>query len=142
MEKCSNHVPDFKEVEFAENPKRKGIYDMQQNKNQFTKFWYFRLQTPKQSYLMQQGAKYVCESWEQGKKILHTGLIPTGIENYYFGDHREQINGVQRSSVIIFHFVPSTSVIRLYYFNHYNKKSLVMKNNFCKEFIKTKINNE
>jgi hypothetical protein len=142
MKTRSNHTPDYKALEFTENPNRKGTYDLQPNQYGFTKFKYFMLQEPKQSYLIEQGAKHVCESWEHGKKTLHTGLIHTDIENYYFGDYREPYKGKFRSSIIIFHLVPKTTVIRLYYFNHYSKKSKALTVNFCKDFIKTIVKKE
>jgi hypothetical protein len=133
MKTCSNHFPDCKVLLFQENPQRKKIYDLKTASAPFEKFKYFRLQTPKQPYLIKQGAKYVCESWTNSTKVLHTGLISAGIDNYYFGDHREQ----HKTSLMIFHFVPETSTIQIYYFNHFSKKSISMTFEFCRAYIET-----
>jgi hypothetical protein len=135
MEKCSNHLPDFKLLVFTENPTRKGIYDLSTSAT-FNKFRYFRLEKPKQPYLIQQGAEFVCESWDNGVKTLHTGLIPAGAPGYYFGDHSETIQGAKKTSLMIFRFIPDTSIIQIYFFNHYNKRSIPMKLEFCRNLIK------
>jgi len=135
MKQRSNHIPDCKILEFAENPDRKNIFDLKPTGVNFTGFRYFRLETPHQPYLLNQGAKYVCESWEGGKKILHTGLIETGVSNYYFGDFVTFRDGAKKNSLMIFHFIPETTSIRIYFFNQFNKKSLSMKYVFCKNYI-------
>jgi len=135
MKKCSNQ-PDYKLLEFKENTDRKNIYDLQTTSANFNKFNYFRLEPPKQPYLLNIGAKYVCESWNNGVKILHTGLINFGISNYYLGDYYEFINGQKKTSLMIFEFIPETNEIKIYYFNHFNKRSIPMKLEFCRNFIK------
>jgi len=135
MKPRSNHFPDCKVLTFQENPSRKKIYDLKPGSAPFEKFKYFRLETPKQPYLIKQGAKYVCESWTNGTKKLHSGLISTGVENYYFGDHKEQ----NRTSLMIFHFVPETTTIQIHYFNQYSKKSISMKYEFCRAYIENEM---
>lgn len=135
MKGNAKKLPEYRILEFTENPQRKNIYDLNIEMTKFSKFRYFRLQTPRQSYLINQGAKFVCESWEQGEKILHTGLISTGIDHYYFGDFLDN----KKTCLMIFHFIPETSIVLIYYFNGYNKKSLSMKRQFCREFITTSI---
>jgi len=135
MEKCSNHFPDFKLLEFKENPLRKNIFDLQTTSATFEKFKYFRLETPKQFYLIKQGAKYVCESWINGTKILHTGLIYLGESFYYVGDFCETYKNKKKTSLMIFKFCPDTSTIQIYFFNHFNKLSVGMKYKFCRDFI-------
>lgn len=137
MKKCSNQ-PDFKLLVFTENPNRKNIYDLTPSAN-FTKFRYFRLEKPKQPYLIQRGAEYVCENWEYGVKILHTGLITTGAPGYYFGDFTETVKGKKKTSLMIFRFIPDTSTIQIYYFNHFNKRSIPMKLEFCRNFINNRV---
>jgi hypothetical protein len=139
MKKCSNQTPDFKLLEFKENPDRKNIYDLQTTSANFNKFNYFRLETPIQPYLIRQGAKYVCESWDKGIKTLHTGLISIGTPGFYFGDFIEQIKDKKKTSLMIFRFVPNTSTIQVYFFNHYNKRSQTMKFEFCRNFILNRI---
>ncbi len=139
MKTRSNHIPDCIFLEFKENSQRKNIYDLNSSSKTFTKFTYFRLEQPRQYYLIKQGAKYVCESWKNKIKILHTGLIPIGIENFYFGDFVEtKTKGdkiITKISLIIFYFIPETSTIECYFFNSYNKNSIRMKLNFCKDYI-------
>jgi len=134
MNKCSKQ-PDYKLLEFKENPDRKNIYDLQTTSAPFNKFQYFRLEQPKQPYLIQRGVKYVCETWVNGIKILHTGIIPTGAPDYYFGDFTETIKDKKKTSLMIFRLIPDTSTIQIYYFNHFNKRSIPMKLEFCRNFI-------
>jgi len=135
MKKCSNQPPDYKFLEFEENPARKNIYDLQTTSTTFKKFRYFRLEQPKQPYLLRMNVKYVCESWQNNYKTLHTGLIPTGIKGFYFGDHIEVCKDKKKSSLIIFRLNPENNIIQLYYFNHFNKRSVIMKLEFCRNFI-------
>jgi len=136
MKKCSNHRPDFKELVFKENPTRKNIYDLQTSPANFNKFNYFRLEEPVKPYLIQLGVKYVCETWTNGIKVLHTGIIPTGAPGYYFGDHIETVKEKTKSSLMIFRLIPDSSTIQIYYFNHFNKRSIPMKLEFCRNFIR------
>lgn len=143
MKKCSNHRPDFKELEFKENPSRKNIFDLQPSSANFNKFNYFRLEEPQKPYLLQRGVKYVCECWDKDIKTLHTGLIPigertgerTGEPCYYFGDHIETVRNKTKSSLMIFRLCPGYDTIKIYYFNHFNKRSILMKLQFCRNFI-------
>jgi|GEM_PF-1605360 len=134
MKKCST-TPDYKLLEFAENPDKKNIYNLIYSSSTFSKFKYFRLETPRQPYLIKLGAKYVCESWFNQVKTLHTGLIPTGTTGYYFGDFAEMVKDKKKTSLMIFRFISGTNNIQLFYFNHFNKKSIVMKLQFIQLFI-------
>ena len=138
MAKCSTK-PDFKLLEFTENPDRRNIYDLQKTTLIFDKFTYFRREEPILPYLIKQGVKYVCESWNSGIKTLHTGLISTGVPGYYFGDFSETIKGAKKTSLMIFQFVPGTSTVQIYFFNHFNKRSIRMKKDFCKSFLLNRI---
>ena len=135
MKKCSTKTPDYKLLEFAENPDKKNIYNLIYSSSTFSKFKYFRLETPRQPYLIKLGAKYVCESWYNQVKTLHTGLIPTGTPGYYFGDFVEMIKDKKKTSLMIFRFVPEINNIQLYFFNHFNKKSILMKLQFIQSFV-------
>lgn len=137
MNKCSNKPPDYNLLDFKENSFRKTIYDLVSTSKPFSKFIYFRLETPKQPYLINQGAKYVCESWINGSKILHTGLIPTGAPGYFVGDFAETIKDKKKTSLIIFRLVPETDIIQLFFFNQFNKKSIRMKMDFARSFIRS-----
>jgi len=134
MKKCSK-LPDYKILIFEENPQRHNIYDLKTPEN-FTKFKYFRLEKPIKEYLIAQGVKFVCESWANNTKTLHTGLIPLGIDNYYFGDCYEIKNNRKIHSLIIFYFDSDSCKITLFYFNHFNKFSIQLNKQFCFEFIK------
>lgn len=136
MKKCSNHRPDFKELVFIENKTRKNVYDLKTSSAPFTKFNYFRVEEPQQPYLKRLGVKYVCECWVDGCKVLHTGIIPTGAPGYYFGDHLETVKDKTKSSLMIFRLIPDSSTIQIYYFNHFNKRSIPMKLEFCRDFIR------
>jgi hypothetical protein len=136
MNKCSYHRPDFKELVFIENPTRKNVFNLQTSSAPFTKFNYFRLEEPIKPELIRLGVKYVCDCWIDGCKVLHTGIIPTGAPGYYFGDHLETVKDKRKSSLMIFRLLPDTSAIQIYYFNHFNKRSIPMKIEFCRNFIR------
>ena len=133
--KRNSKQPDCKVLEFAPNQQLNNIYDLITTSTNFNKFKYFRLEKPLQPYLLQQGVKYVCESWEHNVKTLHTGLIPTGNPGYFVGDFVEFIKGVKKNSLIIFKITPEKEIIYLYFFNHFNKKSIRLKLNFARVFI-------
>ncbi len=71
---------------FRANRRRKGIFDKEDFMNKI-EFDFLKLETPRQAYLINMGAKYVIESWTaKGKtKNLHTGLFPLG-RNIFIGD--------------------------------------------------------
>ena len=126
--------PDKKLLLFRENPVNKGIFDLD-NKNEFSKFQYFRLETPKAEYLIRQGVKYVLESWENSKKTLHTGLIPIGINNCYYADHLEMKGERKIHSLMIIFIDIEKGITKILYFNHYSKKSTNMSINFCRNYV-------
>ena len=118
--------PDYKELIFKQNESRKDIYDLQ-NTN-FSKFKYFRLSVPRVEFLKKQGAKYIIESWINGKKVLFTGLIPFN-QLIYFGDHKNTNTG-KKSFIIAMY---KDKEIKMYYFNSfslYPKKRLAFIKNF------------
>jgi hypothetical protein len=135
MKKCSTTTPDYKMLEFAENEQRPNIYDLVTTSSTFSKFKYFRLEIPKQDYLLKQGVKYVCESWNKGYKTLHTGLIPIGIDGCYYGNFVEFINGIKKTSLMIFLLSPEHKRIQVFYFNHYSKRSIFMNLQFTRAFL-------
>lgn len=139
MKPCSNRIPDCKILEFKENQQRKNIFDLTTTGVNFNKFRYFRIETPRQPYLINQGAKYVCESWENGNKTLHTGLIETGVKGYYFGDYADVTNGAKKNSLMLFHYDQEIETIRIYFFNRYSKRSISMKYKFCRYYIENVI---
>ena len=79
------NTPDYLQFVFVQNEKRPDIYDLQ-GKPENVVFTFFRLSTPRQSFLIKQGAKYVLESWKENIKVSFTGLISANIQNWYWGD--------------------------------------------------------
>ena len=134
MKKCSNNAPDYYLLYFKQNSKYTNSYDLTPSSS-FQKFRYFILSSPKQQYLINKGAEYVAESFYKGQKPLHTGLIQMRTKNFFFGDHSEYIKGKKKNSLMLFEFFPEIHTIRLFYFNHFNKKSITMKLTFLNEFI-------
>lgn len=128
-------IPDKKVLEFRENPNKKGIFDLQPNCNGFDKVTYFRLQYPKSDRLKKTGAKYVIESWLNDFKVLHTALLPLNTSSFYMGDFTETINGVKKRSLFIVLYRPGNPTIGIHWFNHFDKKSLKLRLNFCNEYI-------
>ena len=135
MKRSSKQPKKFKLLEFEQSTQRQNIYDLIKTSTKFDKFKYFKLEIPLQSYLLKQGANFVCESWEQNVKTLHTGLIPTGDPGYFIGDFVELVKGVKKTSLIIFRFKPELKIIQLYYFNRFNLKSVSKRLEFARVFI-------
>jgi len=68
------------------------------------------------------------------KKTFFTGLIATGFEGWFFGDHFHP-NESQKNSFCLFRLNQTSSELTIYYFNHIklypNKREL-----FISDFIK------
>ncbi len=130
----TNTPPDFKRFVFIQNEKRNDIFDLQTEPDPRL-FTYFRLSEPRTPFLIKQGARYVLESWNKGKKVGFTGLIPVGTPNYYFGDIvAKNAKGKAKNSLLIVHLNEQTAT--LYYFPSFNVfPSLRM--GFCQQFIRT-----
>lgn len=135
MEKHKFFIPNTTMLVFRENPQKKGFYDLQPNHNGFNKFKYFHLQYPKTDRLKRTGAKYVIDSWLNREKILHTSLLPLNQKSFYMGDFTEIIEGVNKRSLFVLWYRPDNLTIYIYWFNHFDKKSLKMRLNFCNEYI-------
>lgn len=69
---------------FTINPIRPDIYDLEPNYP--FPFRYCRISEPRTEWLQKQGAKWVLEVWEHGRKSLFTGLRPTADPGQYTGD--------------------------------------------------------
>jgi hypothetical protein len=76
--------------QFIRNNDRPDIYDLVDGQ---TVLSYVRLSEPKKDFLKKNGAKWVLESFKDNKKILFTGLVPTG-NNVYSADHWNKAKGV------------------------------------------------
>lgn len=128
------NIPDFRFLQFRENPKRPGIFDLV-NDEEFDKFQYFRLEKPRTKRLKSLGVIHVLESWKDGKKVFHSGLKLVQ-DNYYFGDYVNLIKPGKPSLLIVQFFDNQT--IHVWFFNSYSKFSIEMKEIFCREFLEQK----
>jgi len=122
--------PDYKKLIFQQNHKRSDIFDLKGST--FTKFRFIRLSRPRQKFLIDQGAKYCIESWNNGKKSLFTGLLPFN-GNIYYGDHKTPTRC--KKSFLIAIIEPLR--ITLFYFNSFSLYPK-LKKGFIKRFLKEK----
>lgn len=72
-------------LSFKRNESNKDIYDLTSGQN--TNLLFVRLSKPIKDYLNKNGAKYVIESWFNGKRIFFSGLIQIS-KNRYKGNHK------------------------------------------------------
>jgi hypothetical protein len=56
---------------------------------------------------------------KEGKYFFFTGLLSTRLENWYFGDYYEIINGTKKNSFILFHFSQDQTRFEMFFFNHF-----------------------
>ena len=128
----ATNTPDFRQFVFIQNEKRADIYDLQGEPGP-RMFHYFRISTPRKPFLIKQGAKYVIESWQGHEKTSFTGLIPVGLNGYYFGDlllKTTKNNG--KKSFLIARVEGKTITLYLFpSFTLYPTKRL----DFCRQFI-------
>ena len=84
----------FQQFVFYQNKSRCNTYDIAKGKNEKkSDFPFIRLTEPKESYLIQRGAKFVMQSFLVNKKILHTGLVPfSDKDGFYYGDYIKENN--------------------------------------------------
>lgn len=71
-----------------------------------------------------------------GKRLFHTGLIETGFQGLYYGDHFHP-QEMKKNSFCLFRFNHTSTEVTVFYFNHY---TLFPK--FRDRFIKQFINRE
>ena len=129
---ATNTHPDYRQFVFIQNEKRADIYDLQGDPDPRI-FHYFRISTPRKPFLIKQGAKWVIESWKGHEKTSFTGLVPVGIDGFYFGDlllkTREKTH---KKSLIIANVEGDTITIFLFpAYTLYPSKRL----DFCRNFI-------
>ena len=124
-------LPDFETLIFKANEHRTGIFDLIDN-NEFDKFKFFRLEKPRTNRLQSIGVVHVIESWDNGKKILHSGLIPIH-DNFFVGDFVNLITPSKPSLMLI--KIIDNQEICIWFFNSYSKYSHSLKIKFCLDFI-------
>lgn len=92
----------FQQFVFHQNKSRSNTYDIAKDKKaKKLDFQFIRLTEPKESYLIQRGAKFVMQSFVGNKKILHSGLVPfSDKEGFYYGDYLKENN--KRDFLIIY----------------------------------------
>lgn len=113
MKHSNQYRPDYKKLIFVKNENRPDIYDLQNSG--FNKFTFIKLSDPKADFLIQQGAKYVIESWKNSQKVLFTGLKPIHGKIFH-GNHKEP--GSEKKSMLFATISPEKIV--MYYFNHFS----------------------
>ncbi len=117
MRASSNNTPDYRLFVFTQNTTCPTIFDLVGNPEK-PPIRYFSLTAPRAPFLIQQGAQWVLETREHKVKIAFTGLVPTGIPGWSYGDLIEETHkGKRRKSFVLFHFKGNT--IALYYFRSY-----------------------
>ena len=128
----TTNTPDFRKFVFIKNEKRSDIYDLQGEPDS-RMFHYFRISSPRKPFLIKQGAKYVIESWSGHDKTSFTGLIPIGLNGYFFGDLLLKKQGVScKKSLIIANVQDNTIILFLFpSFTLYPAKRL----EFCRQFV-------
>ena len=67
-------------------------------------------------------------------RTLHTGLIPTGIERWYVGDHPDVYAGRTCRNTVLFHF-SADSRLTVYYFTGLEKHSIPERVRFAQQVI-------
>lgn len=132
--KKSIKLPDYKVLKFVINPKRNNTYDLVDSN--FKKFTFFVVSEPRDPRFKQQGARHIIESWQDGKKVLFSGIKPI-MRGYYYGDHKD-INTGKKS---VFYLKKINNTAKMYYFNNIsfypNKIKTFLNELIKKEEVKT-----
>ncbi|HMU13449.1 MAG TPA: hypothetical protein PKE53_05560 [Flavobacteriales bacterium] len=68
-------------------------------------------------------------------RTLHTGLIPTGVERWYVGDHPDVYNGRTCRNTVLFHFSTDNRRLTVFYFTGLEKYSIAERVKFARSFI-------
>lgn len=68
-------------------------------------------------------------------RTLHTGLIPTGIERWYVGDHPDVYNGRTCRNTVLFHFSTDNRRLAVFYFTGLEKFSIAERVRFAQQVI-------
>lgn len=71
------------------------------------------------------GADMILDGPTRNKiRTFHTGLIPTGVEQWFVGDHAEIYAGRLCKNVVVFYFTPDARRLILFYFTGLEKFSI------------------
>lgn len=68
-------------------------------------------------------------------RTLHTGLIPTGIERWYVGDHPDVYAGRTCRNTVLFHFSADSRRLTVFYFTGLEKHSIPERVRFAQQVI-------
>lgn len=107
---------------FIQNSIHSDIFDLMPESGANLPFSYFRISSPIQSYLIQQGAKYVVESHKCMAKVLHTGLKRTIVNTIYSGDVYDP--RIKSKSLILFCASPDELSYSVFLFEGYYPRKL------------------
>ena len=82
------------------------------------------------------GAEMMIDGPTRNKvRTLHTGLIPTGVEHWYVGDHSDIYAGRVCRNTVVFHFTPDARRLILFYFTGLEKYSIPERVKFARQVI-------
>lgn len=68
-------------------------------------------------------------------RTFHTGLIPTGVEHWFVGDHSEIYAGRVCRNVVVFHFTLDARRLILFYFTGLEKYGIPERVKFARAVI-------
>ena len=68
-------------------------------------------------------------------RTLHSGLLPTGIERWYVGDHPDVYAGRTCRNTVLFHFSADSRRLTVFYFTGLEKHSIPERVRFAQQVI-------
>ena len=68
-------------------------------------------------------------------RTFHTGLIPTGVERWFVGDHADIYAGRVCRNTVVFHFTADARRLILFYFTGLEKFSIAERVKFARQVI-------
>ena len=110
--------PQHQELKYKFNPETK-YYELVESPLSFNKLP-FELKVEQTQKRKQIKSIYVIHSRiKGGKYTFFTGILETGINGVFYGDHYEYIRKVKKNSFILFIFSPNKIDITICFFNHF-----------------------
>ncbi len=110
--------PQHKELQYKYNSISK-YYELVESPLSFNKLP-FDLKVEETQKTEQIKSKHVIHGRiKKGKYSFFTGLLETGVNGIYYGDHYEYIRGKKKNSFIIFVFSPNKIDLAVYCFNNF-----------------------